>query len=364
MKIGVEAEDGSPVQAVAKLSLRSGESLIEETDADGTLSFQSGSSPVAIQEVEWLAIQPVQPGYRSVLLDRNACQGRSVVLPALPSHPKPWWLNVLGLVGNPDDGEGIRIGVIDGPRCSQDGLHQVSSARGGSAPRVEPRSHASAVCTLLCAVAPKATVIHADVTNGTKAPQFNATTSAVHEFVADHAVDLLSLSLGTPYAQGLADALWYARDSGVVTVVAGGNNGGTSPSFPASMAECVAVGALGRQGASPPSLAAYYESKSAHTGVHQCVSGVEVGLYHWSDSNEGVDYAAPGVVEVRGFDFAGTSFAAPLVTGVIAAMLNRQELDALPTSDRAQHVLDALADVSQQVPNLPPAVVGAGLPVL
>lgn len=361
----VVADDGTPVEAVAVLSLMQGEPLIGKTDEEGCLRFRS-KGPVEPNDVRQLAVEPVQPGYRCVLVGREACEDCRVVLPKLPSPTRPWWLRVLGHAGRAGDGAGIRVGVIDGSRSRHDGLLVTSLAIPFVRGRMleERRSHASAVCALVSAVAPSATVLHVDVSNGTRKPQIAGTISAIYGFLSDHPVDILSLSLGSAPRRELADAIRLAREAGVVTVVAGGNDGAQHPAFPASMGECVAVGALGRGGASPPSLAAWYETRSEHRARHECADGSAVELYHWPESNLGVDYAAPGVVEVGGFDFAGTSFAAPLVAGVIAATLVREDLDAVQGAERAKLVLGELESICEKVAGLPTSVVGSGLPVV
>lgn len=363
----VVADDGSPVEAVAKLSLRHGKPLLGKTDEQGYLRFRSGTSGVDAKDVRQLAVEPMQPGYRCVLLGTEVCEDCRVVLPRLPSPTSPWWLRVLGDVGKPGHGEGIRVGVVDGSRSRLDDLDVSSVAMPFVKQTLlsEARSHASAVCALLCAVAPSATVLHVDVSRGTRKPQIAGTTSAIYGFLAEHPVDILSLSLGSPVHQGLADAIRLANEEGVVTVVAGGNDAASHPAFPASMPECVAVGALGQvRGAARPSLAAWYESRSNHRGAKDCLDGSSVELYHWPESNLNVDYVAPGVVEVGGFDFAGTSFAAPLVAGVIAAMLTRKELDAVTKGERREYVLGELQSISEKIAGLPASVVGAGLPVV
>jgi type VII secretion-associated serine protease mycosin len=116
-------------------------------------------------------------------------------------------------------------------------------------------------------------------------------------WAADHGATIVNLSLGGPAdSPVLHDAIKYATDRGAVVVVAAGNSGTDRPLYPAAYPEVLAVGATDKTGS----------------------------LTDFSSWGDHVDVAAPG------FDIVstspnqqyvigdGTSFAAPIVSGVAA----------------------------------------------
>lgn len=130
-------------------------------------------------------------------------------------------------------------------------------------------------------------------------------------WAADHSAGVINLSLGSPdYDVLTADAVTYARSHGVVVVAAAGNEGTSTPFYPAALPGVVAVGATSTNGSTRTS---------------------------WSSFGPWVDVAAPGAGvlgdSVGGGMVAGdgTSFAAPLVAGEAALLRARQ-----PASSEAQ----------------------------
>ncbi len=119
-------------------------------------------------------------------------------------------------------------------------------------------------------------------------------------YAVDHGARVVNLSIGsTSRDPFVADAIAYALEQGVVVVAASGNDGSTTPVYPAAEPGVVSVGA----------------------------SDATDALYAWSGRGAWVDYAAPGDVEtVSGTGDAthpqGTSFAAAEASGVIALLLS------------------------------------------
>ncbi|GIE82239.1 hypothetical protein Aph02nite_81890 [Actinoplanes philippinensis] len=116
-------------------------------------------------------------------------------------------------------------------------------------------------------------------------------------YATDHGADVINLSLGGPASsQILADAVTYAADHGVLVVASAGNDGVATPSYPAAYPAAVAV------------------AGSTEADARQ----------DWSNYGaDWADVAAPGVNVAQGRDggiywFAGTSSAAPMVSGVAA----------------------------------------------
>jgi len=116
-------------------------------------------------------------------------------------------------------------------------------------------------------------------------------------WAADNGADVINLSLGSTGASStLEAAVNYAWSKGVVIVAAAGNDGSTSPFYPAYYTNCIAVAAT---------------------------DGCDM-LCSWSNRGDWVDVAAPGsyiysTVTNNTYKFmSGTSVAAPHVAGLAA----------------------------------------------
>ncbi|HEX5432373.1 MAG TPA: S8 family serine peptidase [Bryobacteraceae bacterium] len=148
--------------------------------------------------------------------------------------------------------------------------------------------------------------------------------AAAIDYAADHGVRVVSISIGgTSPSSTLQQAVDYAWSKGTVVIAAAGNNGTSTPIYPAACQYVVAVGAT--------------DSNDAHTS--------------WSSYGSWVDLAAPGLnimTTQNGGGYAGvsgTSFSAPIVAGVAALMISENpSLTAQNIVDKLEQTADDLGD--------------------
>ncbi|MHC5724611.1 MAG: S8 family serine peptidase, partial [Nostoc sp.] len=126
------------------------------------------------------------------------------------------------------------------------------------------------------------------------------------DYAVDNGANVINLSLGGAYSNPtLESAIDYASSKGVIVVMAAGNDGGSSPDYPASYASKsgIAVGAVDRNN----QLADF--SNRSGTNQISYVTAPGVKVYSSVPNNQ---YAT----------YSGTSMAAPHVAGVVALMLS------------------------------------------
>lgn len=196
-------------------------------------------------------------------------------------------------LGIPDDhatwGKGITIAVLDTAMAASHGL-AVSSLINGNGSSIPGTAPAASLMPL---------TVLTDDGIGDAFTLAKAIVQAV-----DAGADIINLSVGT-YGNSsvLADAVAYAIAKGVVLVAASGNDGETTLCYPAAYDGVLAVGAIDAAGQQLP----------------------------FSNTGMGMDLAAPGLAVLAastngaGSELAsGTSMAAPLVSGAIAAVASME----------------------------------------
>ncbi|MBH8572826.1 S8 family serine peptidase [Nostocaceae cyanobacterium CENA369] len=134
---------------------------------------------------------------------------------------------------------------------------------------------------------------------------YSAIAKGIH-YAVDNGANVINLSLGGYYSNNtLKSAIEYASSKGVIVVMAAGNDGESSPEYPARYANKsgIAVGAVDRNN----NLADF--SNRAGTNPIAYVTAPGVDIY---SSVPGNQYAT----------YSGTSMATPHVAGVVALMLS------------------------------------------
>ncbi|WP_322963619.1 S8 family serine peptidase [Sphingomonas fuzhouensis] len=206
----------------------------------------------------------------------------------------PLWTTALAEPG----GGGTMVGVIDG------GVEGAALAQGFATGAPRPNDHGTAVASLIAGrdgvrgALPGARIASADV-YGSDPAGGNATAIAkALGWLVEQRVPVATISLVGPANPLLARVVAAAQARGLIIVAAVGNNGPAAPpAYPASYPGVIAV--TGVDARNRPLIEA---GRASH-----------------------LDYAAPGAdmlaagVGGRRFKVRGTSFAAPLVAGRIAA---------------------------------------------
>jgi len=228
-------------------------------------------------------------------------------------------------------GAGVVVAIVDsgvGPTWELDGqLAPGINIAGPVPPRIDNQDHGTAVACVIAAredghgingVAPAAEVMSVRAFSTAIAP--NPRVARGIRWAVDHGADVLSLSFDdTRDNTRLRQSIRYALHRKVIVVASVGNDGAQVVEYPASYPGVIGVGAV------KPSL----------------------DLAGFSTEGAEVDVVAPGVhvLSCDPFDtlswYSGTSFATPLVAGIVALMkANHPGL----TPKQAERTLQATAD--------------------
>ena len=215
----------------------------------------------------------------------------------------------------------LDTGVDDRANLGDRRLNGISFVDGD--PTVDPTGHGSWVAALAAAshdqigiagACPKCTILPVQVGDASGRVPWSAAAEGI-TWAVDQGADVINLSFGSgSRSETLADAVAYAVANDVVVIGAAGNEGTTSEFYPAALDGVISV--------------------AAHDPSHRA--------YPWSNHGTWVDLAAAGCSigsEANGSTtICGTSFAAPLVAGVVGLILAEQ--GSLPV-EMVEDVLEA-----------------------
>jgi len=195
---------------------------------------------------------------------------------------------------------GPRIGLIDS------GVEGATTQRAFASPTPAPAPHGTQVARLLAATAPGARIYAADVYGGSPTGGGSSAVARALGWLAAENVPVINISLVGPRNAIVEATIARLTSRGFVIVAAVGNDGPAAvPLFPASYPGVIGV---------------------------TCVDARDRVLIE-AGRGEHVDFAALGIVSPR---VRGTSFAAPIVSGLIATQL------ASPSTANADRAVAAL----------------------
>lgn len=214
-------------------------------------------------------------------------------------------------------GSRVRLGLIDTGVAAHPALAGSRVRQQGFAGAVRPAAHGTAVASLMvgrasafAGAAPGAGLIVADVYGGTATGGSSTALARALAWMAGQGVEVVNISLVGPRNPVVARAVAQVQARGITLVAAAGNDGPAAPPlYPAAYDGVIGVAAVNGRHRPLPETGRGPQVDYAAPGADMAAAGI-----------------AGGYVSVR-----GSSFAAPLVAGLIArhgqAGLARQARD-------------------------------------
>jgi len=355
------ADNATPVVgAVANLRLRGRQEVNAVSDSNGVVTFGLRASNISNAR---LLVEAGFAGHWGLLKSNvTIASGQTFDIERINLSIQRDSLRHMIGNGTLQDGQGVRVGVID----SGVGPHtDLPNVRGDFDSSIGHGTHVAGIVggrgpVGLEGVAPGVEIISYRVFDD---PETGTTRNFdIHRAIEQAVVDgchIINLSLKLEYEQlpqyndpVVSRAIEDATDAGVLCVAAAGNDFRRFVSFPARHSDVLAVSALGWE----PGLGAdAYDSWT----ISADRSAVDARVYFANFSNEGVqgtniDITGPGagvVSTVPGDTYApmsGTSMACPAMVGVIAKLLSsNQGILAMAASRSRVNQILQLINVNQ-----------------
>lgn len=308
-----------------------------------------------------------------------------------------WWRNLVGGKNNdPAAGRGMTIGILDTPIKAIGSLAHISSHDlDGRPSKAMPHyriSHGQIVAEILGArqyqgrsagISPGARIHAIDISlkDDPSHIEWDRFAPGIEILSAEHHCDLINISGGTAqpddpdlYRDGteqLIPAIQRAFDRGTLVLAAVGNEGLDKCALPACLHNVVGVGSIGQCGIGPAgSVFKHYEEQRRAEALIGSTGTTDVFPIPDTASGPGLNVVAPGagifVADSDGQfqEFEGTSFACPIVVGILSNALATDKLyRAKSGRQRSQHALGVLHELCVDL-QLPTKYQGWGLPIL
>ncbi|MEA5506453.1 S8 family peptidase [Halotia wernerae UHCC 0503] len=181
-------------------------------------------------------------------------------------------------------------------------------------------------------IAYNAKVMPIKALNESGSGSYSAIANSIY-YAVDNGANVINLSLGGSYSsRTLKSAVEYASSKGVTVVMAAGNDGDSSPDYPASYANKsgIAVGAVDKNN----KIADFSNRSGDNQLAYVTAPGVKV-----YSSLPGNQYGA----------YSGTSMATPHVAGVVALMLSANR--SLTDAQVRQIITETAGNSTQEAPS-------------
>ena len=280
---------------------------------------------------------------------------------------------------NFDAQTGVRVGVIDtgvGPHVDVDVADGTNTVTGEPATEIQDGGlHGTHVAGLIASnntppnglrgVAPGVTLNAYRVFGAGATGASNYAILKALMFAASDGCDIVNLSLGGgPFDVILSDAITDARESGMLVIVAAGNDGRLPVSYPAAYTGATAVTALGREGTFPAGSLEEGDVQRPPTG-----SDPDEFIAAFSNVGRSIGVTAPGVGALSTLPnnefgpLGGTSMAAPVAAGAAACLLSQNGgIYAMARDQARSAVIEQLLQANSNQRQLGAFFEGYGLP--
>lgn len=391
LQLVLQDTNGGPVQAAKVVVRFNGTQNPATSLVAGGVSTEAGAMSLSFDPNQWrptLVVAEPHGQYWTAIVHMPQ-SGQVIRLQELPkTGPFGWWHYLSGTSSyEPDAGKGIKVGVIDsgvGPHPYLEHANPIGAFLDGSfVPGKEEgrdaRSHGTHVSGIIGArptpdsgafsgIAPGADLFVARIFTATGGGNQGDVANAIDTLSAQQNVDIINMSLTGAPSSIEHDAVIAAFNQGTVCVCAAGNQNGSPVGYPVAYPQSVAVSALGLVNSAPAdSLPALnvpdWVDKYGFGGIFLAKFS-NIGQVYCAAPGNGIVSTVPGNAQHNApyADMSGTSMASPLVAGVLADLLGRDEIyKAMErNAQRASYAKTLLARHAQSI-SLNAAYQGYGL---